>query len=556
MNVPSPQTKAYSYLRFSTPEQMRGDSFRRQTAMAEAYALQHGLDLDTSLTFHDLGVSAYRGRNLSEEGQLGAFLLAVQNGLVQQGSFLLVESLDRISRQTARVALRSLEAVVDAGAVVVTLNDGRRYDKENLDADPTALLLSILTFMRAHEESAIKASRLKAVWAEKRKQAVSESHPMTSSAPAWLRLDPVAGRFVEIEERVSVVRRIFEMTLAGIGQQTIAKVFNEEGVVPFGRGKFWHRTYIAKILKNPAVNGIFIPHVQSHAGGKIVRTPLEPIPGYFPAIVQAESVERVASMLDGSVNPRRGRHAAMPLGNLLGGVAKCAICGSTMTVTNKGGGNRYFVCTRAKVGAGCRYMAIPYGEVEECLLSNWPALLSKVPETSEEERRIRSSLIELNAHLDWIDSAVGSIVSSIESSGSSAPPESLITRLNELELDRARTKKARDGYLAREASIDQSSVSRRVQTLQNVLSESELNRTKANAALRQVFRAVRLEKESGRLEFHWKHSEYCSVVQMKIGGGASVAVFSRSLSSPQMPPLPSVPDVPQFRRGDSQNSKR
>ncbi len=33
-----PLRKAYSYLRYSTPEQMRGDSFRRQTALADAYA--------------------------------------------------------------------------------------------------------------------------------------------------------------------------------------------------------------------------------------------------------------------------------------------------------------------------------------------------------------------------------------------------------------------------------------------------------------------------------------------------------------------------------------
>ncbi|KVR83488.1 recombinase family protein [Burkholderia vietnamiensis] len=49
--------KAYSYLRFSTPEQAQGDSFRRQTALAEAYAQQHGLELDTTLRFADEGVS-------------------------------------------------------------------------------------------------------------------------------------------------------------------------------------------------------------------------------------------------------------------------------------------------------------------------------------------------------------------------------------------------------------------------------------------------------------------------------------------------------------------
>lgn len=51
--------KAYSYLRFSRPEQLKGDSRRRQLDLSRQYALEHGLDLDQE--FQDLGVSALRG---------------------------------------------------------------------------------------------------------------------------------------------------------------------------------------------------------------------------------------------------------------------------------------------------------------------------------------------------------------------------------------------------------------------------------------------------------------------------------------------------------------
>ena len=36
------QPKAYSYIRFSTPEQALGDSLRRQVQLAEEYARKHG----------------------------------------------------------------------------------------------------------------------------------------------------------------------------------------------------------------------------------------------------------------------------------------------------------------------------------------------------------------------------------------------------------------------------------------------------------------------------------------------------------------------------------
>ena len=51
---------------------------------------------------------------------------AVNDGLVPKGSVLLVEALDRVSRQSARKAVRILEDIVEGGITVVTLNDGKR----------------------------------------------------------------------------------------------------------------------------------------------------------------------------------------------------------------------------------------------------------------------------------------------------------------------------------------------------------------------------------------------------------------------------------------------
>jgi hypothetical protein len=38
--------RAYSYIRFSTPEQAKGASLERQTAAAKAWADRHGIELD------------------------------------------------------------------------------------------------------------------------------------------------------------------------------------------------------------------------------------------------------------------------------------------------------------------------------------------------------------------------------------------------------------------------------------------------------------------------------------------------------------------------------
>src|SRR6516162_5245681 len=92
-----PRPKAYSYVRFSTPEQAKGDSQRRQTEKAAKYAAENGLELDTELRLNDLGVSAYRNRN-AKTGALSVFLDAVKEGHVAPGSFLIIENIDRLTR--------------------------------------------------------------------------------------------------------------------------------------------------------------------------------------------------------------------------------------------------------------------------------------------------------------------------------------------------------------------------------------------------------------------------------------------------------------------------
>ena len=158
--------KAYSYQRFSTPEQAKGDSLRRQLEAATAHAEAHGLDLDTDLTFQDLGVSAFRGKN-AVEGALAAFIEAVDTGKVEPGSYLLIESLDRLSRDRIMAALNRFSALLEKGVNVVTLSDGKTYTADSLNELPD-LMVSLLVMSRAHEESAMKSKRGRAAWKQKR----------------------------------------------------------------------------------------------------------------------------------------------------------------------------------------------------------------------------------------------------------------------------------------------------------------------------------------------------------------------------------------------------
>lgn len=122
---------AVSYVRFSSHKQERGDSLRRQEAARDAWLARHpGVVLDTSLTLADLGVSAFRGKHRADDKTaLWHLLRAVESGRVTPGTFLVVESLDRLTREELGDAFELVLGLVNRGIRIVQLS-GRVHTTE------------------------------------------------------------------------------------------------------------------------------------------------------------------------------------------------------------------------------------------------------------------------------------------------------------------------------------------------------------------------------------------------------------------------------------------
>ncbi|TCZ55429.1 recombinase family protein [Roseicella aquatilis] len=499
------QPKAFSYLRFSTPEQMKGDSFRRQTALAEEYVHRHGLALDTELTFRDLGVSAFRGRN-ARTGALGAFLRAVDDGLVPEGSFLLVESLDRVTRQDPWEALPVFQQVINAGVTIVTLQDGKTYSRAELRENPFRLMESLFVMVRAHEESATKARRLKAAWVGKRAKA--QEKPLTSRVPAWIELDKASGAFHLIPDRAAVVQRIFAMAAEGAGQHRIAETLNREGVPTFGdngtkrRAGMWHRSYVAKILGSPAAGGTLVPHQIEHGeGGRKVRKPLEALDKYYPAAVDAELFQRVQAMQGGEgIAPVvRGGADGASVRSLLAGLAKCPLCGGSMTRVAKGKRSKpVLVCAKAKAGAGCEYVSVHQDAVERTIIGNVGLIAGTMPSGDD---TLDGTIANAETARDALGDAIENVLRAIERG---EPSPTLTARLRELEGQR----EAMDAELRelhqRAMTVSTGAVLRRLDELDRLTKADPMDPAKVNAVLRQTFNAVVVDFTSGSLRLEWK----------------------------------------------------
>lgn len=325
---------AYSYRRFSSEAQEGNDSIRRQTAAAQKYVEEHpefGLVLDTTLSLIDSGVSAYRGDNL-KTGALGTFVNAVQMGVVVPGSWLLMESLDRFTRQAPNRAAWELLGLINRGIVLVTLHNGTIYREEDFEGTEglVNLLGALIAMQGHHQEQVAKGMRVAAAWGAKYDK-IDKGHVLTKVVPFWLEVNADRTGFNPLPERVSVVQEVYDRRANGEGKGRIAKSLTDRGVpTPKGYRSIWMDSTISKLLESDAVVGVLC-----NARG-------DRFENYYPRVVDEATYQAVKAL-----RAKPSTQGARPESHPLTRLAKHD-CGTTMRRLNKGvrGGAIKFVCPR------------------------------------------------------------------------------------------------------------------------------------------------------------------------------------------------------------------
>ncbi|EGQ7739937.1 recombinase family protein [Vibrio parahaemolyticus] len=408
---------AYSYVRFSSPEQAKGDSLRRQTESARDYCERKGLKL-ADLTLKDLGLSAYHGVHF-KDGALGEFIKAVEAEQIPKGAYLLVESIDRFSREKIHVAYRRFSELLELGINIVTLQDERVYTEASLN-NLGDIMISLVTMSRAFEESDVKAKRLREAHAAKRAAARKNKTPTGYRPPDWL--VQASQGYDLIPERVAIIRRIFQLTIDGLGAIAISKLLNREGVPTWGRSKTgWQTTYIKKLLRTRTVLGEYQPHKTVNRK----REPDgEPIHGYYPPIIDPQTFRKAdLAIRSRDRRPVSVRKAAV--NNIFTGLVKCKNCGNTMHYVNKGRdsvkGGQYLVCSMARTGAlvngqKCSYSSMRYQVIEDAVLhiASIISLDLSPPDNSQELQSLKNELAVAESVRAELESTVESLIDKLE----------------------------------------------------------------------------------------------------------------------------------------------
>ena len=266
---------AYSYIRFSSKKQEQGDSVRRQTELAEKYSIANNLTLSEK-NFQDLGISAFKEGN---RPSLGDMLEAIEQGAIESGSTIIIESLDRLSRRGIDVTQQIIKSILQHNVYIASLVDGLLLNRESVN-DLVSVIRIALAADLAYKESEKKSQRLRETKQQQRQRALN-GEVINKILPFWLARDN--DRFV-FSDRLDAVKRIIELKQKGLGTNKIAKTLNDEGFSPL-RSAGWNHTTVGKTLKSVALYGAYQTS-ETTKDRKVIL--LDIVEDYYPAVISKE----------------------------------------------------------------------------------------------------------------------------------------------------------------------------------------------------------------------------------------------------------------------------
>ena len=386
---------AISYLRFSSKKQSANDSHRRQLDATEKFCKANSLVLSERL--EDLGISAWKGKNLSDESALGGFLKLAEAGKIPHGTVLIVENLDRLTRGRILDALGLFTSILRSGIEIVTTMDGKWYSEQSISDNATDLMISIIYLTRGNNESETKSNRVRASWVRRHNQ-INNGEFAKFHCPSWITHN--GSRYELIKENAATVKLIFSLYLAGYGVYSLIQELQKRNVKSFTKSGQWKPVFIHRLLQNPAVIGT-------------CETVSPPAAKYYPAVVSEDTFYKAIAQRQQNQN-FRGKTGSKEI-NIFGGLCKCHKCGSSMvkyTCKDKKKDKQYcfLICSQSRVGK-CKYEFTDFNKFSDSFLSvlntrHFADFLRPSKATKDNSEMTRGKIVELSKTIRRVAKAV------------------------------------------------------------------------------------------------------------------------------------------------------
>lgn len=342
---------AIVYVRWSTKDQSKGDSEARQMSLAIRAAEGRWKIVETLI---ETGKSAYHGRNRALGGKLREIEDRAARGELA-GKVLIVEAMDRLSRQEPLESVTLLSTLAKQGLTICESSTGTIYDASSISDHWAHLLIAFARAGEAHDSSRIKSQRITSAWRATQEQLQTRDGKADPRlCPSWIEV--VDGAYRVVETRAAVIRRMFDMAATGHGLRPIAAMANEDRASSGWPAAEWHIRSVTNLLHGRRVLGEYTPQMRTEDGKR--ATVGEPV-ALYPPIVTLNQWARAQAGLKQRASSGGPRGKAI---NLLSQLCRCTYrnegenqpCGARLSYRGQKRGPNQLTCSRFARGGGCR----------------------------------------------------------------------------------------------------------------------------------------------------------------------------------------------------------
>ena len=323
----------YSYRRFSNIRQDKGRSIARQKKLIEDIAEKFNLPVNDDFVMTDQGLSAFHGHH-KKKGAFGLFLAAVENGIVKPGSVLIVESLDRMSREQPFIAQMTLNSLINSGITVVTAVDEKIYSKESMSKDALGTMLTAVVAMdQAHKESVHKTKKsIDFIHSQIAKHRNGEIADVAGTVPFWISRKPSPSKKIktgfEFNQKEKIIRLLVDLYYhKGMGLREISRELIKRKIKAPSGGDVWGVSTLSSIFGNAALCGRLVLHLEYFENGE---TQIEDyiLDDYYPAVMTEDEFDSLQAIKKRRSGANRGDKSTKGgLVYLLTDYGKKSVCG-------------------------------------------------------------------------------------------------------------------------------------------------------------------------------------------------------------------------------------
>ena len=362
-----------AYCRVSTSSDDQIHSYIAQIKYYREYEKEHP-ECKLVNVYADEGIT---GTSMEKREEFKRMIQDCRDGKIDR---IVVKSVSRFSRNNEEclVVLRELR---ELGISVF-------FEKENLDtvAMNSEFMISLFG-MSAQQESISISENVR--WSYRHRM---QSGEFNTCNPA-LGFDLVDGKLKIVKKEAEIVRKIFDMFLAGVAKEAIAKKLNEEGV-PTKRGTKWYVSSVYYILTNERYMGDAVlqkryttdtlPFKKKHNHGEREQ--------YYVENSNEPIVSRETFMAAKDLMKLRKEGSPYQSGeqHLFHGIVKCADCGRTMKRVTKASQPQWICRSYSRGTTTCTR----HGVLERDILRTFTVMVNKLKDNQKEIIDETISLLE------------------------------------------------------------------------------------------------------------------------------------------------------------------